>query len=74
MANKEITPVGYNEASDKLHSDICRILMDFVCHNHKGGKSLSKFIANGCHDIRASSVSIDILVRVQEFLDSEKLK
>jgi hypothetical protein len=72
MANKELIPVGYNEESLKLHRDISRMLMDFVCHNHKGVKSLSKFIANGCHDIRASGVAVDIVVRVQQFLNSEK--
>ena len=74
MANKELIPVGFNDESMKLCDDIARMLMDFVCNNHKGGKSLSKFIANGCHDIRAGGVAVDILVRVQQFLDSEKSK
>lgn len=68
----KIFPIGHDEASKKLHEDIAKILMEFVCHNQKAySKALNKFIATGCHDIRAGGVALEILRLVQDFFDED---
>ena len=67
---KRIIPIGDDDVSMKLHDDIAQILMKFLTHNQKPyNKAMQKFMAKGLHDLRAGIVSVEILVRVQEFLD-----
>jgi len=59
--------------SIKLNDKIASLLMDFVTHNQKPfSKTLQKFIARGCHDLRANLVAVQILHLVQDYLDKHE--
>ena len=71
----KIIPMGQDEASFKLHEDISQMLMDYVCYNQKPfSKALTKFLIKGMHDLRAGIVAVEILARVQKYLDDEEAK
>lgn len=71
--SKELLPIGKDEESMKLVEDIGQMLMSFVCHGQKPfSKKLNDFVATGCHDIRAHLVAVDIIQKVQDYLDNQK--
>lgn len=71
---KEILPIGKDEASFKLHDDIAQMLFSYATYHKKpiSKNRLQKMIAFSNLDMRAGLVAVNILARVQQYLDEIK--